>query len=193
MKKSIFLVLAISGLVACQPAPKQETNETTSANTDTTNVEAEEVVSEENKLAIMAEVDQYRSSIESQLDSLNKTEMSTEAARAQVAQKWSTIHFYSNEANELVRVKTYPHDGVSKRTEEFYFNGGELVNAVIEDDGSAKGKEDVFMGKMYYYKGGELIGEKNMTEESEYSIRKSDGERLLQEAKEYMNMYSSMK
>lgn len=188
------MVLAISGLVACQPAQNSESTQSTTSNTDTTEVEVvEEEMSKENQLDSMAKIDEYRSTIESQIDSLDKHEMSSDGLRAQVAQKWSTMHFYSNEAGELVRVKTYPHEGISTRTEEFYFNSGELVSAVIEDDGSQKGKEETFMGKLYYYQDGELVGEKNMTEESEYSIRKSDGERLLQEAKEYQDLFSSMK
>ena len=192
MKKTVLSVaLAVAVLAACQPAQNEDANASTTNQADSTEVEVNKETVQD-PVGEMADIDAYRSSIESGLDSLNKQSMSTESLRDQIKQKWSNIDFYSNEAGELIRVKTYPHTEISERTEEFYFKNGDLVNAVVEDDGSEKGKEAAFEGKLYYYATGEVIGEKNMTEEEEYNIRESDGERLLQEAREYQDVFASM-
>lgn len=192
MKKTVLTTaLALAALMACQPAQQEETKASKTTQADSTEV-AVNGATVQDPIGEMADIDVYRSSIESSLDRLNKQSMSTETLRDQIKQKWSTIDFYTNEAGELVRVKTYPHSEISKRTEEFYFQNGNLVNAIVEDDGSEKGKEAAFEGKLYYYATGEVIGEKNMTEEEEYNIRKSDGERLLQEAREYQVVFASM-
>jgi len=130
--------------------------------------------------------DQLRAQIEGALEESERMELSTEGLRGQIAQKWSTIHFYKNDGN-IVRIKPYPHDRISSRTEEFYFADGQLILAVVEDDGSGdRGKEKESIDKIYYFHEGEVVNEMHNTEEEEYSIRKSDGERLLQEAAEYM-------
>lgn len=130
--------------------------------------------------------DSLRTAIEMALESSEKVELSTEGLRSQIAQKWSMIHYYKT-GEALVRIKTYPHEGVSNRTEEFYFDNGSLIMALIEDNGSGKrGKEKESIDKIYYFNGGEMIEEMHNTKEAEYSIRNSDGERLLQEAAEYL-------
>jgi hypothetical protein len=86
---------------------------------------------------------------------------------------------------ELLRIKSYPHADVSKRTEEFYFRNGQLVLAVIEDDGSGPAGETSDDSKRYYFKEGRAVMELYASGEAEYSIRDSDAERLLQETREY--------
>lgn len=142
--------------------------------------------------AHVAKVNAHRSDIEARLGELNKREVSTETMRAKVRQKWSAIHYYADAA-QVVRVKTYPHEAVSKRTEEFYFMDGQLVLVVIEDDGTGeRGKAEADVDKMYYFADGKVVKETSKGTEKEYAIKDSDGEELLQEANEYLDAYASM-
>lgn len=141
--------------------------------------------------SLVSVIDAMRAEIESAI----KEPLSVETTnlREKIKQKWSKIHFYTVNG-ELARIKTYPHEGISKRTEEFYVSGGELVLVTIEDDGSGeKGKSKDALDKMYYFHQGEMIAEAESVEEVEYSIRESDAEELLSEFNEYMNIYSERK
>jgi hypothetical protein len=94
----------------------------------------------------------------------------------------------------IVKVKTYPHPSISKRTEEFYANKDGLLMVVIEDNGSAaKNQEKDMVDKMYYFNGDSLIKETNKGTESEYNVRNSDAEELMTEFKEYLDIYKKSK
>lgn len=133
----------------------------------------------------IAKIDGYRDVIENKIEELEKKEISLENSRAQVKQKWAAMHAYMMDDN-IVRIKMYPHENISKRSEEFYYMDGELVLVFIEDEGSnKKGKDDSRMGKTYWFHNGELINEENKTGEQELTTQDADSERLLQEAKEF--------
>ncbi len=160
----------------------KDTKETTTSN-DTT-VDKEKVVAAHNNL---------RSEIETKIKEIKPIEVSTKELREKVKQKWSKIEFYVLD-NQVVRVKTYPHENISKRTEEFYFKDGKLAIATIEDDGSApKDKEKGSIEKAYYYQDDKLVSEVNNSKEAEFNIKNSEAEELLQEAKEYLEVYKSKK
>jgi hypothetical protein len=181
--------LAVTALIftSCVTTEKKETVE----ETETTEMQAEVAEPEVNADSLVAAIDDMRTSIEGAIG--EPLSVSTEGLRAKVQQKWSTIHFYTVDG-ELARIKTYPHEGVSKRTEEFYVSGGELVLVTIEDDGSGeKGKSKDAFDKMYYFHQGEVIKEMGAEDEAEYSIRKSDGEELLSEFQEYKEIFESNK
>lgn len=117
--------------------------------------------------------------------------VSTSDLREKIKQKWEKIHFYTTDGS-LVRIKTYPYENITKRTEEFYLENGELILAVIEDDGTgARGKSLEDFDKLYYFADGELIHEVHKSEEREYSLRKSDAEELQTEVREYLDIYQS--
>ena len=140
--------------------------------------------------ALVATIVSKRESIENRLDKLTRKTLSTSDLREQVKQKWSRIDFYVDNS-QVVRVKTYPHAQVSKRTEEFYFDAGQLIYAYIEDRG-ADDKErggPRTEGKEYFYWQGKFVTEKNHSGEPEHTIRHSDEERLEQEALEYVEIY----
>ena len=150
--------------------------------------------SAEEREKLVAEITQQRMAIEARKSTLKQQEVSTAKLNERIKQKWSKIHFYS-ENGELVRVKTYPHPGISTRTEEFYYQDGDLIFAYIEDDGTTEDEtggahQD---GKEYYYHKGQFVEEKNMSGEKEYSIRHSDEERLEAEATEYQDIFNSLK
>ena len=134
-------------------------------------------------------IDIERERLENNLKSFQKKTLSTKDLRPQVKQKWSKIDFYT-ENDQIVRIKSYPYDKISQRTEEFYFQKGKLILAFIEDDGSKFiGKEPKRAGKTYYFFEDSFLKEANVTNEKETTIRSSDGERLLQEATEYLELY----
>ena len=134
-------------------------------------------------------IDDERARIEDNLKSMQRKTLPTKDLRAQIKQKWSKIDFYT-ENGQVVRIKSYPYEKISQRTEEFYFQKGKLILAFIEDEGlKSKGKAKDRFGKSYYYYGDEQIKEDNPTSEKEMTIRHSDSERLLQEAREYLDLF----
>lgn len=182
-----FLVAAGACAVVVSCATPNTDTDAPAANADTI-APAATAEPELNRDSLMTATDALRSSIEAAADTIQPLEMSTEAMRQQIAQKWSKIHYYVSN-REVIRIKTYPHEAVSKRTEEFYFQNGQLVMAVIEDDGSGeKGKSKEQLSKVYYYYNGKPLGEMNNSAEKETAIRESDAERLLQEANEYLEL-----
>lgn len=115
-------------------------------------------------------------------------EVSTSALREKIKQKWSKIHFYVQNYI-LVKVKTYPHENISKRTEEFYADANGLFLAVVEDKGDFDKKdENMNIDKKYYYQNDKLVREIKNDEENEYSIKESEAAELLAEFKEYVEI-----
>ncbi|HPF10559.1 MAG TPA: hypothetical protein PKW08_01540 [Flavobacteriaceae bacterium] len=184
--KKLFLgatVLGILLLAAC----KNEQKETTNVNDMATDGEA--MHHEINTDSVVHVINGLREGLEMKASGMDKVEIPTDSLREKIKQKWSKFDFYVNN-NQVVRIKAYPHEGISKRTEEFYFNNGQLVLAVIEDDGSAPaGEEADTLDKMYYYHEGEVIKELKSSIEAEYSIKESDAEELMEEAKEYLSIF----
>lgn len=135
------------------------------------------------------DIDTLRAEIEA-LD-LTALELSTDGMRAKIRQKWSKLHYYVHEG-VVVRIKTYPHPGISKRTEEFYADTEGLILAVIEDDGDGpKGKAKQDLDKLYYYNHGAFLAEFNKEHTLEYTIENSDARELLSEFNEYMEMFAA--
>lgn len=184
MKKILFVFVATS-LIACNQE-KEENKSQVKKEVKETSEEKPKKEKEFNVDSIVNNAQEYRNLIEGELEELTQKEGSTSEMREQIKQKWSAIHFYKKDGN-VVRIKTYPHDGISTRTEEFYFKDNQLVCAVIEDQGTkGKGKDEIKDDKTYYYFNDKMIKEVKHSEEKEYAIKDSDAERLLQEAKEYL-------
>lgn len=155
------------------------------SDTDSSGDDAEMTGDEQTEL--IETIVQKRKDIEARKDELTQYELATDSLREQIKQKWSKIHFYAD-GGSLLRVKTYPHEEISTRTEEFYFEDGELITAVIQDAGTTD-NEQAEGQKAYFYSGGEIVGERNTTGEKERTIRKSDAEELQSEAREYLEIY----
>ena len=154
-------------------------------------VEVSEAETEADIEALSQEIDQYRAEVEASVKNIEPVEISTSDLRAKIAQKWSKIHYYLNESGDVIRVKTYPYETISKRTEEFYFKDGQLVLAAVEDNGEGEpGKEKDQIDKLYYYFGDKGFAEERHTSEEEHQIRNSDSEELLVEAEEYLEIYN---
>lgn len=189
LKLSTILFVLLSLTYSCnQPAEKP---------VETTEVEVTQVTAEPEAApiidvdAIVASIDQKRTEIETSIQ--EPIEISTADLREKTKQKWEKIHFYTQEG-EVVRIKAYPHEGISNRTEEFYLDGKSLILVVIEDNGmGAKGKTSEEIDKLYYFNDDEIIKEDHSNEEIKYGIKNSDGEELLGEVHEYLDMFTSLK
>ena len=161
-----------------EPNKKQEVSEIIKINTLKLNIDS-----------IIENIDLKRKEIE-QLKTA-PIELTTENLRSKIKQKWSNLHFYI-ENDKLVKVKTYPHKGISERTEEFYAINEKLILAVIEDDGSGpKGKEKILLDKMYYFNNDSLIKVVKNNKEVEYNIKHSDAKELLSEFQEYYQLFKA--
>lgn len=192
--KNQFLFVVATGIVfSCGQSKTEEKSEHL---TQEKAVEVEVVVEEKAQESINVEelvssIDAKRAEIEGNLG--EPIVMTTENMRAKTKQKWQTIHFYTQN-DEVVRIKTYPYAEISKRTEEYYVEGGKLILAVIEDNGEGeKGKPKDQLDKLYYFQDDKVVSEFHSENESEYSVREGDGEELLAEFKEYMEAFNNNK
>jgi len=196
MKKllTISFVAGMAALIACGPSKKdqevkekqkekQKQEQDSIDSADRTKKKADSLI-----IAINLERDR----IENNLKSFQIKSLSTKTLREQIKQKWSKIEFCT-EKDQIVRIKTYPYKEITNRTEEFYFQKGKLMLAFICDNGLLikEGKPEKGLGKTYYFSEDAVIKEENLSNEKETSIRNSDSERLLQEAKEYLELYST--
>ncbi len=185
MKKNRLLIGIIVATVSLSSCNTAENNDVKK--------DAKENISKnpkDNELSV-ENIDKTRKRIESL--QIKPFELSTKNLKEKIKQKWSKIHFYI-ENDVVVKVKTYPHPSISKRTEEFYANKDGLLLVVIEDNGEGKkGKENYEFDKMYYFNNNKKIKEINKEEKSEYTIRDSDAEELLSEFNEYLDVYQSTK
>jgi hypothetical protein len=194
MNKLTLGILATSFLFACQSKVETEKTNTEETKVEETAVveETESTLSAEEVEALIKTIDKQRTAIEGNLG--EATELKTDSLRAKIKQKWSKIDYYTNQEGAVVRIKTYPHAEVSKRTEEFYLADGSLILAVIEDNGEGeRGKEKESIDKMYYFNEGEMIKEIAAEGESEYSIKNLDAEELQAEVQEYLDLFESAK
>ena len=149
MKKVSYLitvVLATSILFSCGSTEEKITEEEnvniekTASNPEMNKDSEEEEEPIVNLDSLVTSIDNYRKMVEEK--TLEGEEISTENMRAKVRQKWSEMDFYTMDGI-VVRIKTYPHENISKRTEEFYLMNGNLVLSVIEDNGEGE------RGKVY--------------------------------------------
>lgn len=185
----MLLGLFVSGLIlmACETKVQEESVPAKPVEKVEVEPEAETVVVNADSVVMI--VDAWRTKVESlEVTPLN---LSTKDLRAKIKQKWSNIHFYAQDG-KVVKIKTYPHAGISERTEEFYIKDGELALVVIEDQGAGeKGKSKNEIDKLYYFSNGNLVKESKSNNEGEFSVRKSDAEELMAEYSEYLEVYEN--
>lgn len=188
IQKVTFAFILSLGLFSCTESTNESTDETTS-NEEVVNEETvvEEETTEIDIDAMIDSIDAKRENIESTIG--EPLVVKTDSLRAKTKQKWKTIHFYAIDG-KLARIKTYPYPEISERTEEYYVENDKLILAVIEDNGnSERGKSKEEVDKMYYFNDGSVLKEHHSEKENEYSVRDSDGEELLTEFNEYMEVY----
>ncbi|MCB0509248.1 MAG: hypothetical protein H6579_11025 [Chitinophagales bacterium] len=190
MKKFTLLIPILLSLLffnSCSSNTEQLQENETSTNLSE---EVQETTPSIDKEELMAITDTKRLLIEGL--TLEAYEVSTENLREKIKQKWSKIHFYVQNGL-ILKVKTYPYEGISNRTEEFYADESGLILVVIEDNGQGeKGKAKDELDKMYYFHLDELVLELSKENEAEFSVRNGDAEELLAEFKEYQEIYQQM-
>lgn len=180
VKKLVIVFLAASIFSACNTGTNETPSTESTTETPATNEPGFDVA------AMTAGIDAMRTAIEENLDSYQKVEISNDQFREKTRQKWEKIDIYL-EDGAVMRIKSYPHAGISKRTEEFYFDKGNLILAVIEDNGeTVSGNEEV--DKLIYFHNGEAFSEVSKGNEQEWSTLKAEGEELYEETLEYMEL-----
>lgn len=153
--------------------------------------EIQEVVPEINRDSIVTFIDGKRAAIEAL--TMEPIVMETTAMREKIKQKWSKLHIYAVDG-QVFKIKTYPHEGISKRTEEFYAIDNNLAMVVIEDNGEGpKGKAKADLDKIYYFHNNEMLAEMSKGAEKEFGIRNSDAEELQAEFSEYLAAFNATK
>ncbi|MCX8149639.1 hypothetical protein [Thermaurantimonas aggregans] len=181
MKSLILSGLLLIVMYSCTTTPTADENVA-----NTAEEESEVRLSKEQIDSLIEFIDSKRALAEDKKD--NRIELLTENLREKIKQKWQKIHYYLD-GNSVIRIKTYPYENISKRTEEFYFYDGKLILAIIRDSG-VEDSEDRNKGidKMYYFNNDAVLKEVNLSDEKEFTIRESDGEELLSEAAEYLTL-----
>lgn len=191
--KNILIITVYLALLSVFSGCKNSTNKDNTKK-DSVIREADNPKKEDNNTnleLLVSKIDKKRSEIESL--NIKPVEISTNDLREKIKQKWSKIHYYVQE-DKIVRIKTYPHPNISKRTEEFYIDNSSLILAVIEDNGEGtKGKPKEKLDKMYYFDNEKLIKEMKSSSETEFSIKNSDSEEVLSEYKEYVEIFKQKK
>jgi hypothetical protein len=190
--KNIHLLLIVFTIVICSSCENvQVEKEISQDSTQEQKIEESEnaEVKSVDVDSLVAAIDTKRAEIENSAS--DPVAVSTSDLKEKIKQKWDKIHYYTIDG-KLVRIKTYPHENITNRTEEFYLENDELLLAVIEDDGTGeRGKSTEDIDKLYYFADGELIHEIHKSEEREYSLRKSDAEELQTEVREYIDIFNS--
>jgi hypothetical protein len=185
------LVFSFILLVSCSPQPEVKSEENLNATGEDKTYSREPRQLDTNLL--INTIDNKRVEIENQLDQVDRIVIETDSLRAKISQKWDRIHYYLIDG-KVVRIKTYPHEGISTRTEEFYFNEGDLILVTIEDEGLGKrGKEKGVIDKMFYFYDGLFLTEYSTSKEREFKVKESESQELFQEAGEYLEILANQK
>ena len=187
MKRRLLLLGLLFFLFSCgsnNSGKEQKENAESVVKKDTLTTQTPKI----NVDSIVKLIEAENSRIESNLKSFKKTTLKTAGLREAIKQKWSVIDYYT-ENSQLVKIVTLPYKQITRRTEEFTFKNGKLILAVIADNGiDEKGNIEKEINKEYYYADDKCIKEDNRSKEKETTIRDSDNERLLQEAREYIDL-----
>lgn len=187
-----ILILSLIFLSSCKETDKTETgkeNQTSKVDTTKPKVNTDEIVNR---------IQKFRTDMEAKLDKLTRKEVKITDTNASVdtRQKWEKMHGYFD-GDKLVRIQTYPHNGISSRTEEFYFMDGKIVFVAINDKGmlTTEGKDVGTANKEFYFDNDKLIKYDNKTKEVENTeeAKKMYEAKLPFEAKEYMEIIKTAK
>lgn len=184
-KKNISILIAVLSMFLIFSCGKDSTKKDGDTDktkvTDTTKKTTQNPV---NTDEVVAKISKYREAGEKKLvdnSFKRKTlELKTSAANEDTKQKWEKVDGYYD-GDKLVRIQTYPHKGISERTEEFYVMDGKLVFAFIQDKGPKhEGKDTGEPGKEFYFDNGKLIKYNNTSGEK---VKDEDAEKKMYEAK----------
>lgn len=190
----VFVFFILGLLTGCKEASKTEAEKDKTKTTDTVKKNTSNVDD------LIVKIQKYRAENEAKL--LNKTftkkeiSLNGEKIKENIKQKWEKLDVYL-EGDKVIRIQTYPHKGISERTEEFYLQNEALVFAFIQDKGPKnEGKDTGQPGKEFYFDKDKLIKYVNTSGEE---VKNSDEEknmyetRLPYEIKELLEIIKSSK
>lgn len=141
--------------------------------------------------AILEKIESIRDDIKGSLSSLERIEIHLDSARSQVRQKWSKMHAYVKNG-EIVRIKMYPHESISLRTEEFYYENEKIRFVFIEDKGMKHKSSDAEkFGRSFWFEKDRLVKADDHSKDGRELRKVSYEERLLDEAYEYLDIAKS--
>jgi hypothetical protein len=144
--------------------------------------------------ALVQNSEQMKASVEAMAPSLIKQELLLKGSKASEAakQEWMKMDIYKDSSGSIRRIKLYPHQGVSERSEEYYFNNERLFFVYISDHGVATEEHDEGKpGKEFHFRDDRLVkyddqsGDKEMDVAQERKIYEAS---LPVKAKEYLEI-----
>ncbi|MCC6866758.1 MAG: hypothetical protein IT280_11435 [Ignavibacteria bacterium] len=148
---------------------------------------------------LLAKLKKFREDVETKRNENKLTqkvvEFKGDSFRENLKQKWAKMDAYYD-GDKLVRIKVYPHTGISERTEEFYLMDGKLVFVFIKDQGLKKEPEDKnTRGKNMYFSDDKIISYEDLSGEKDNvnEDKKVYEAKLPAEAKELMEISKTAK
>ncbi|MEO6611717.1 MAG: hypothetical protein ABIT05_02250 [Chitinophagaceae bacterium] len=147
--------------------------------------------------ALVENSEKMKASVEAMAPSLIKQELLLKDAKASesVKQEWMKMDIYKDGSGAIRRIKLYPHQGVSERSEEYYFNNEKLFFVYISDHGVAtEDRDEGKPGKEFHFQDNRLIkyddqsGDKELDVEQERKMYETS---LQVKANEYLEIARS--
>lgn len=84
-------------------------------------------------------------------------DLARSAANASIKQEWAKMDVYSDSTG-IRKIKVYPYQGISQRSEEFYYNNGKMFFTFISDSGlNNENKDENRPGKEFHFMGEKLL------------------------------------
>lgn len=183
-----FLLLGSFLLSACNSGNKEGKDagrkDTTVTGMDTTN-----------KAAYVKQNEADKAAIENMAPGMTRKEIKLEGAdvNASIRQKWEKMDVYLDSTGLVRRIKLYPHPGISKRSEEYYYDASGLFFVYISDTGAeTENNDEGKPGKEFHFHDGKLIEYDDSSGDEETVSKDEEGKsyeiRLLSESKEWLRV-----
>lgn len=160
MKKSSinWYILFISFFFCCLSACSSSQTEKPAEKANTNDIHPPR---EMNKDSAYKMNEQHKANIEAQLANLIKKEIifaGMLSVNEEVKQKWKKAIVYEDSLKRILRIKLMPHEGISERSEEYYYNDDLMFMVFIADKGAkTDGKDEGKPGKELHFFGNKLI------------------------------------
>ncbi len=151
IRVAALLLISFVIFAACNDNASQSTNTQTSVSTvnDSAADYSQQIAANEKmKAAIEAAASGYAK---------KEIDLKKSAANESIKQEWAKMDVYSDSAG-IRKIKLYPYQGISQRSEEFYYNNGKMFFAFISDSGlSNENKDENLPGKEFHFMGEKLL------------------------------------
>ena len=151
IRLAILLLISYVFFAACNNQASESANKETSvspANNSATDYNQQVAANEKMKAAIEAAAAGYAK---------KEIDLKKSAANASIKQEWSKMNVYSDSTG-IRKIKLYPYQGISQRSEEFYYNNGKMFFTFISDSGlNNENKDENLPGKEFHFMGEKLL------------------------------------